>query len=405
MTKVWKLTQQSVMAIAISLLLFALLNIAVAWLHKPATAADDIDYYLEHLIQTEAYLNDTTVAHFDSAYIRQNLLNVLQQGAQAQGEYQYYPGGVEYLYRPYSSAQVNVVDTFLKLPYSNTLANTAAPYHLYCFGGSTTFGLFVNDLHTWPAQLQTLLNQTDTTARFAVFNLGVSGFSPTQETAHFHELLKHGHRPSVAIFMDGVNTGPVYDGSEYAAGIAQRFTYQGPKYSDVWALLQQLPVVQLFKPYEPNRTYEGRTDDVFPVEYSTRYSALLAQRFTANAQLRNWLGQQYGVRVVQFWQPSTYVAYNRNWLTPGAQKAINDTVLANYQNITQQVLQTDSNFINLVPLFAQYNKPAVIDGLHYSPGFSRYLAQSVAMHIPVSALKPYARLPQKASGIPFSTPQ
>lgn len=46
----------------------------------------------------------------------------------------------------------------------------------------------------------------------------------------------------------------------------------------------------------------------------------------------------------------------------------------------------------------------VVYGLHYSPGFSRYLAQRVAKHIPVSELKPYARLPQKASGIPFSTP-
>lgn len=312
MKRACNLAQQALMVLAISLLLFALVNIAVSLLHKPPTASNNADYYLQHLIQPQSYLNDTTLPGVDSAYIRQNLLDVLQQSENPLGEYGYYPGGVEFLYRPFTSTHINVVTHYLHLPHRSTGADTTAPYHLYCFGGSTTFGSLVNDTHTWPARLQAILNQTDTTAPFAVFNLGVSGFSPTQETALFHELLKHGHRPSLAVFMDGVNTGPVYDGSEYADGIAQRFAYTGPKPADVWALLQQLPVVQLFKPYEPNRTYEGRTDEVFPVEYSTRYSALLAQRFTANAQLRQWLGQQYGVPVVQFWQPSTYVAYNRN---------------------------------------------------------------------------------------------
>lgn len=404
MKRACHLAQQAVMVLAISLLLFVLVNIAVSLLHKPPVASDNIDYYLQHLIYAQAYLNDTTLPGIDSAYIRQNLLEVLLQSENPKGEYGYYPGGVEFLHQPFSSTHINVINHYLHLPYRYTGADTTAPYHIYCFGGSTTFGLFVNDKHTWPAQLQAALNQPYTTPRFAVFNLGVSGFSPTQETALFHELLKHGHRPSLAIFMDGINTGPLYDGSEFANGIAQRFAYTGPKPADVWALLQQLPVVQLFKPYEPNRTYEGRTEDVFPVEYSTRYNHMLAQRFVTNAQLRNWLGRQYGVPVAQFWQPSTYVEYNRNWLTPGAQKAINDTVQANYQIITKQVLQADSSFINLVPLFAQYNKPAVVDGLHYSPGFNRYLAQRVAGYIPLTDLKPYVCAPQQQSGVPFTMP-
>lgn len=75
---------------------------------------------------------------------------------------------------------------------------------------------------------------------------------------------------------------------------------------------------------------------------------------------------------------------------------------ANYQSITAQVLHADSSFVNLVPLFAQYNKPAVVDGLHYAPGFNHYLAQRVAAYIPATELKPYNHLVNKQSGLPFS---
>lgn len=74
---------------------------------------------------------------------------------------------------------------------------------------------------------------------------------------------------------------------------------------------------------------------------------------------------------------------------------------ANYQSITAQVLHADSSFVNLVPLFAQYNKPAVVDGLHYAPGFNHFLAQRVAGYIPVTDLKPYVCTPQQQSGVPF----
>ena len=389
------------MVLTISVCLLVLINVLVAYLYTPPKATDQVDQYLQQLIQRDAYAADSSIAGIDSQYIRQNLLEVMQQSENPLGEYGYYPGGVEFLHQPFDSRHINVTTHYFNLPYRYSGADTLAPYHIYCFGGSTTFGLFVNDRHTWPAWLQQLLNETDTTGRYAVFNFGVSGFTPTQETALFHELLKHGHRPSLAIFMDGVNTGPIYDGSEYAAGIAQRFSYTGPQPADVWPLLQQLPVVQLFKRYEPNRSYEGKSEEVFPVEYSTRYSTTLANRFTANAQQRQWLGQQYGVPILQFWQPNTYVEYNNEWLTAGARAVINDTVQANYRAITQQVLAADSSFINLVPLFAQYGKPAVVDGLHYSPGFNRYLAQHIVPYVQPKVLKTYTFAPHQSSGVAF----
>ena len=164
---------------AISMGLFVVINLLAAYFYSPPKAEDHIEDYLQQLILPEAYATDSLIAGIDSLYIRQNLLNVMQQSENQLGEYGYYPGGVEYLYQPFKSEHLNVTTSYFNLPYRHTAADTLAPYHIYCFGGSTTYGLFVNDRHTWPAWLQQLLNEPDSAGRYAVFNFGVSGFSPT----------------------------------------------------------------------------------------------------------------------------------------------------------------------------------------------------------------------------------
>jgi hypothetical protein len=69
---------------------------------------------------------------------------------------------------------------------------------VWSFGGSTTFGYGVADNETIPAALESRLRQP-------VFNFGVPGHFSIHETRLLGHYLRIGFRPSVAVFLDGVN--------------------------------------------------------------------------------------------------------------------------------------------------------------------------------------------------------
>src|SRR5262249_2109278 len=79
--------------------------------------------------------------------------------------------------------------------------------HIFVFGGSTTYGFLASDDQTWPSYLSTALNEKAKRKGIAieVTNYGHNYFNPSQEAVLLADLLKSGHRPALAIFMDGVN--------------------------------------------------------------------------------------------------------------------------------------------------------------------------------------------------------
>jgi len=69
---------------------------------------------------------------------------------------------------------------------------------IWFFGGSTAFGSGVSDAETIPARLEEALGKP-------VVNLGVPAFYSAQENMLLAQLLKFGYRPSLALFLDGIN--------------------------------------------------------------------------------------------------------------------------------------------------------------------------------------------------------
>jgi hypothetical protein len=69
---------------------------------------------------------------------------------------------------------------------------------VWFFGGSTTFGFGVADRDTIPAQLEKTMGKR-------VLNFGVPGFSSAQENLLLIQLLRSGYRPSMVVFLDGIN--------------------------------------------------------------------------------------------------------------------------------------------------------------------------------------------------------
>src|SRR5215831_3893922 len=119
-----------------------------------------------------------------------------------------YQPWVQFSEPPFSGKRVHIDRDIRGFPVRRTInpANqTERPtIRIFVFGGSTTFGYYVSDEHTWPSYLSQILNETSE-VDIQVTNYGRGYFNPSQEAILLADLLKSGHRPSLAIFMDGVN--------------------------------------------------------------------------------------------------------------------------------------------------------------------------------------------------------
>src|SRR5262249_27453175 len=115
--------------------------------------------------------------------------------------------------------------------------------NIFVFGGSTTFGYYVSDEHAWPSYLSRILNEA-AGVEVQVTNYGRGYFNPSQEAILFTDLLKSGHRPSLAVFMDGVNPLEAEDVPNFTKEVAEgyRKLQFPPPYSEqfVW-----IPIVRL----------------------------------------------------------------------------------------------------------------------------------------------------------------
>jgi len=77
-------------------------------------------------------------------------------------------------------------------------------YRIMCIGDSSTFGLFVNQEESYPAQLQTLLNQRQSEWHYNVINAGCAGYSSFNA---LRALERYGpqYHPDVVILSVGAN--------------------------------------------------------------------------------------------------------------------------------------------------------------------------------------------------------
>jgi hypothetical protein len=75
---------------------------------------------------------------------------------------------------------------------------------IFVFGGSTTYGLSLDDTQTIPSHLQEIA-EAAWKRKVAVYGFGRPGHFSSQERILFEQLLAAGHRPEIAVFVDGVN--------------------------------------------------------------------------------------------------------------------------------------------------------------------------------------------------------
>jgi len=278
-------------------------------------------------------------------------------------------------------------------------------------GGSTTFGYNVSDEHTWPSYLAKILNDRALAQHLGVYvevvNYGRGFFYPTQETVLAMDLLKSGHRPSLMIFMDGVNLGEDEDVPAFTDKFERQFAERQfiPEASIVHQL-KWVPVVRLALVIQ--KKISGRETGAGPKEAKpvvVDTANHLINRFIQDRMIAEGMLNQYSIPSQFFLQPDAI----HNYPLSNFSKPMPDTFLpererrvAFYKRMSATKGVTDLS--NLFEVWGLGRK-AIVDDCHYSPSFNRFLAEHVAKHIVLEALAPRGKLidDSSATGVPRVT--
>jgi hypothetical protein len=256
-----------------------------------------------------------------------------------------------------------------------------APLSVFVLGGSTTFGYYAADDETWPSALaEVLAARAPAGVRVEVANYGRGYYNPSQEAVLLLDLFKSGHRPDLVVFMDGVNWGPAEDVPQFTKRLASGFrSMQAPPPPSPLDAVAWLPMARLARRF-------GSAPAPEPASAERRDTAQVVERFLSSWRVADSLCRLYGSQCRFFLQPDPVFNYRAglyrralpaSFLEERAQRA------DFYARLAGQTAATD-----LTGLFAEWgaDHQAVVDDVHYSPAFNRFLAEQVAGRVDLDAL-------------------
>ena len=193
---------------------------------------------------------------------------------------------------------------------------------IFLFGGSTMMGAGVPDGATIAAHLRTELAPCN--PEVSIYNFGRGFYFSSQERILFEQLLLAGHRPTLAVFFDGLNDFYFAEGVPQYTQEMSSFMKRGAGLPDdpslsasLAAVARQLPMARIAAKYlrtpEPPPAFgqappdSGGTDE-------ERISGVLA-RWERNREIIRATAAALNIRSAFVWQPVPTYGYDQTKLT------------------------------------------------------------------------------------------
>jgi hypothetical protein len=268
---------------------------------------------------------------------------------------------VDFTFMDYRSKYVNVVNhrRLSKPDRSDPAARD--PIRIFFLGGSTTYGLDVTDAETIPSAFVTAYRQKYPGGRpIRVVNLGMPYYFSYQELIQLTDLLMRNDlndRPDMVIMLDGLN-----DCFEASAATARAPVF-APRFQDrikpgdVEYLSQQL-----------QKYY-----DLPPAENTDSACALVAKTYLENIRHAHELTNLYHIPLYCFWQPVPYYNYPNRANDP----ICTQNKEGRYNKIYPHIAAKIPYLFYLGDMLQQEKGLPFVDQLHYSPAFSRTIAEKM----------------------------
>ena len=299
---------------------------------------------------------------------------LLQETPREDHEFEYEPW-TGFRERPFRGRFVNID------PAGFRVSKDQAPWppragqtNVFVFGGSTAFGWYLPDNETIPSYLQPCGAQQ----HVAVYNFARPAYFSSQELALFQQLLRSGHVPRVAVFIDGLNEFILSDGVPKFTTDLRQFM-DGKVESNP---LSNLPMVRaahwLRDRLSPKSSAAAQAEPA-PNYADPAVLNAVVERWLANKKMIASLAAAYGVRPIFVWQPMPLYKYDlRYHFFLHNEKAFGGFVRAEYGYplMAEQQAQgkLGSDVLWLADIQENKRENLYVDSVHYTAAFSKEIA-------------------------------
>ena len=287
-------------------------------------------------------------------------------------------------------------------------------FNVFFFGGSTAFGVGPA-WATVASYLQDAMNEHGGAKeqKVYVYNFGRSGYMSTQESILFQNLIRDGHIPNMAVFLDGLNDFCWHDGQPSSwQTLAQHFNQVNEDYraqmagygiTTRWNYLRDffrsLPITRAFDTllYKSNNQDIPRYQKDTEVKETAEDETVLTQiinRYFHNIRQTRGISMAYGIIPIFVWQPiPTYKYDMRHHLFKPDRLHCHINSKVGYPMVANYLLKlpSHSDFIWAADMQERAKEPLYVDAFHYTAPMSRKLATFIASQIIKRDLMTYSQ--------------
>jgi hypothetical protein len=247
---------------------------------------------------------------------------------------------------------------------------------IYFFGGSTMFGFNVLDHETIPSQFVRLYKEKFPNGKtIRVRNYGTPMYYSYQELLLFSNLLYHQHKPSIAVFLDGVNdfwfVNASYNRQSYFSYIFRQMFNEGLRSKGEFKFIDSA---------------ESMVQRPAHIDSATFYSAII-NNYLQNLSNIRMMADLAGTKTFFFLQPAPFYNYPNQQKDPMAFKQKN-TRFDKIYPLLEQKADSIPQFTFLGNMLASETGYPFVDGLHYGPAFNTKMAAQILARLETELAAP-----------------
>jgi len=250
-------------------------------------------------------------------------------------------------------------------------------YNIFVFGGSTTYGYGLPDDQTIASYLSDCASANRSPVPVAVYNFGRGSYFSSQELLLFQQLVKAGHVPRLAIFIDGLNEFDHPNGEPRFAGNLRRFMAGQAPPSDRW---DYIPLVAGARKLSERWTSQQAAKLPDYADQATLQGVI--DRWLANKKMIESIADGFGVRTIFVWQPVPVYNYDlRYHYFLHADRNFGVYLRSKYGYAMMEDVRSQGKLgddtLWLADIQQEKHESLYVDAVHYSAPFSRELAERI----------------------------
>ena len=268
-------------------------------------------------------------------------------------------------------------------------------FNLFFFGGSTAFGYGLPDDQTIASYLQEILSANLPGRRIFVYNFGRGYYFSTQERIVLEQLITSGHRPDLAVFLDGLNDFLLPDGypgfaDRLAAALDGSAVKERAGFLENWPVTKAAHWIRRRLHAVDSSTGPRKVPQASSRAEDSALAKRVIERWLANKAILEAIGERVSFRLLFVWQPiPSYgfdLAYHpfvgREWPEKYALSMVG------YPMVRDQIeAEKVANFLWLGDMQRERKEVLYVDQLHYNAKFGRSIAQRIADRILADGLQ------------------